>query len=341
MFPANELLVTTKVELKEHLGASGWVDISPLKPDLLDAQRQQLRPLLGNAQMEAIVTKYYTTTPPWTPKELKLVYLCQKLIINYALSQYQALGSIDFSGAGIRIAESAEFKSAKQWQVDDLREYFFTKAYRAMDELLEYLEAEKATFTAWAADEAAFTINKKFIVTDAATFQQYHDIQCSRRTFLGLQPAMTATEAHTIETALGTPLYDRIKTEIKSGTISEDIKKILPWLQAATAKYTIARSVDSNLIEVRRDGLYLRQYAANSGSNAIRQRNVPDPLALQRLSHSASSEGQQWLQKVIKYLNANASAEKYLEWHTSDLYTDPAGKQIAYNDNECAKTFLL
>jgi hypothetical protein len=252
-------------------------------------------------------------------------------MINLAMGRYSALGSLDFSDAGIRIAESEFIKSAKQWQVDDLREYFMTKAYSAMDDLLSQLEENKAIFTAWAGNPAAFTINKKFIVSSAATFQEYHNISGSRRTFQALWPAIKEVEAFTIEEAISPELYARVKSEIASGTISAHIAEILPWLQAATAKYSVAKAVDSNLVNLDADGLTIKSYNAGNSQNS-RAKKAPDPLQLQRLSFSASSAGQQWLEKVVSHLNKYASQSKYPEWYTSKLYVAPATDESPSND---------
>jgi len=353
-----ELLLTTTAELQEQLGANGYFNVELITPDLLNAQRRDLQPLLGKEQLEDLIEKYYASLPPPTEEDPEaveldddhkhLLHLCHKILVNLAASRYTALGSIDFSAAGLRIAEDQSYKTAKQWQVDDLREYFATNAYGAMDELLEYLELNAETFTIWAADTEAYTINKKFIVPSASTFQDYADISTSRRTFLAMYPHMRATEAFVIETAIGKPLYDRIKAEILAATITEEIEDILPWLQGATTQYTVARAAIRGAIEIRHNGIYLNSYTSGADRNN-RARTTADPLALQRLEYSSSSEGQQWLQKVVDHLNSTATAELYPEWFNGTLYTAPEEETTdtptattnSYNTDNNAKTFML
>jgi hypothetical protein len=317
-------------------------DIKALQPEILDVQTREIKPLLG-AYYPIFLALYNdgAGVAAMTEKHKTLLFFLQKAVCNLAVAQWVPSTNVKIGTGGMTEAEDANFKAAKQWRVDDYQQQKFITGYRALDEMLQYLEAEKATFTQWAGDATAYTINKQFIVMNAAFFQHWHDIQDSRRTFVALWPIMRNLEQFHIKAAIGTALFTRIKNEIKANSLpSAHIQEILPDLQAAIVKFTIAKAAEMQSISVNHNGLFFRRYASGSGNS--REKLKADEAALQRLSNACIEDGQLALQSVINHLNANASAEKFPEWFTSGMYTAPpeGGPVKAYLANKDDKLFM-
>lgn len=317
-------------------------DVKSLHPDILDVQTREIKPLLG-AYYPTFLALYNdgAGVSALSEKQKTLLYYIQKAIVNLAVAQWVPSTNVKIGTGGMTETEDANFKAAKQWRVDDYQQQKFITGYRALDEMLQYLEAEKATFTQWAADTTAYTINKQFIVMNAAFFQHWHDIQDSRRTFVALWPIMRNLEQFHIKSALGTALFTRIKNEIKEdGLPSTHIQEILPDLQAAIVKFTIAKAADQQSITINHNGLFMRRYASGNGNS--REKLKADEASLQRLSNACIEDGQLALQSVINHLNANASAEKFPEWFTSGMYTAPPedGPVKAYLADKEDKLFM-
>lgn len=337
-----ELLILEPTELQDHVGVSGELSIQSLKPDLLDVQENVLQAVLGDDFYEEIKGWYYSAGYPAGSKEADCIFRCQKIIANLAMAQYQNIGQLKITDAGYTQMKTQTSEPVRQWQIDDLREYLYFRGYRAIDALLKFLEKNKAYFTTWANDAVAYTINKKFIVDSADTMQVWHDIQNSRRTYLALLPIMRSVEMFSIETALCPDMYARVKEEIKSADISDDVNKILPYLQAAVTKFTISKAAEQNIIEIRNDGLYVRTYKANTGDRNNRERINPGNNEIYRLQQSCEAEAKLFLQKAVDYLQLNASETVFPEFFESECYiTEEDQDKIDYENSSCRKIFLM
>lgn len=339
MAEVQEILIKERAELQQHVSVSGELTIESLLPDLLDVQENDLAPILGDAFYTEVKGWYYGSYADGS-KEAECIFRCQKIVANLALAQYQNIGQFKISDAGYTQYKTANSEPGKQWQLDDLRDYLYFKAYRAIDNLLKFLETNKTYFTTWSADTDAYTINKKFIVQSADQMQEYHDIQKSRQTYLSLLPVMKTVELFTIEASVGAETFERIKTEIAAADISTDINKILPYLQGACTKFTIAKACEQNLVEIRNNGFYVRSVRANNGANRERTQAKADEL--KRLKEACEADAQQYLKRAVDYLQKNASASAFPEFFEDDLYIteDDQGK-IDYENTVDKNIFLM
>lgn len=338
MAEVQEILIKEKSELQQHVSVTGELTVESLLPDFLDVQENDLATILGDAFYAQVKEWYYTSYASGS-KEAECIFRCQKIVANLALAQYQNIGQLKISDAGYTQQKTQTTESGKQWQMDDLRDYLYFKGYRAIDNLLKFLETNKAYFTTWASDASAYTINKKFIVQSADQMQEYHDIQKSRQTYLSLLSTFKTVELFTIEPAIGTATFERIKTEIAAADISTDVNKILPFLIGACTKFAIVKACEQNLVEIRNNGLYVRSMRANNGNNRERSSAKSDELF--RLKESCQTDAQQYLKKAVDYLQANASDTVFPEFYTADIYITSDDQDKIDYDNTLDKNIFL
>lgn len=321
-------------EIKKYAGITNATQFNSLKPDIEDVESLHIVPILGNTLYASLHASYIGNTIVSDSIQEKLLFKIQKALVNIALEQYSSLAQLDFSDSGIRQIEDATFKSPKQWQIDDLREYFFMKGYRAKDELLEFLEDNKATFTTWASDSKAYTINKQFIVSDTKTFQTFYDIKNSRTTFIALQPTMKIVEMMHIMPNISPALYTRIKTQIAANNLTQDIKNILEMLQLAITQFTVASAIDSKIIEISKDGVYSRSQRTTMDSG--REKTKAD-IADRKTAQTACLQiANATMENLRTFLNGAASNTVYPEYFASPLYVKPpdTGAVNAIYENE-------
>lgn len=324
----------TLAEIKKYAGITSSSQYDSLKPDIDDVEAALIVPILGDALYTSLHASYMANTIISGSLNEKLLFKIQKALVNIALEQYSSLAQLDFSDSGIRQIEDATFKSPKQWQIDDLREYFYMKGYRAVDELLEFLEDNKATFTTWASDSKAYTINKKFIVSDTKTFQTYYDIKNSRTTFMALQPTMKIIEMMHIMPNISPALFTRIKVQIATNTFTTDITNIMELLQLAITQYTIASAIDNRIIEISKEGVYSRSLRATWDS--AREKGKAD-IADRKTAQTACLQiANATMENLRTFLNGAASVSVYPEYFASSLYVAPpaTGAENAIYENE-------
>jgi len=319
----NIYMIKNIEEVTQQVALSGAVnDINPLLPDVYDVQSKQIKPILGTAYYNHIVGRYNasTPTPALTDKENQLIFLLQKAIVNLALAQWTNIGNVNLNQGGIHERKDNTVEAAKQWRVDDLRDYLLNKGFAAIDEILQYLEEniEAEEFVLWKNSPQA-TINKEFIVPTAEVFNQWHDIKSSRRIFLTMIPLMRSIETFHMKPLLG-PMFPVIKTAVKTNP-SPAIKEFLSELQAAIVKFTINRACDLNIIQVTADGLLIRTMRPHQQSG--RDFNIQAQRELANLANITRLDGEKAIETVINHLNKEASETKYQDWFNSDAYTAP------------------
>lgn len=313
--------IKNKDEIKKYAGITDSTNVGSMMPDIVDVEENKILPILGATLYNSLSAAYVANSITANSLEDKLLKKIQKALVNIALEQYSSLAQLDFSDSGIRQIEDQTFKSPKQWQIDDLRDYFFMKGYRAIDELLEFLEENKATFTTWVSDSKAYTINKKFIVSDTKSFQQFYDIKDSRLTFIALQPTMRIIEMMNIMPNISPALFTRIKNQIASNAITSDIQNILELLQLAITQFTIERAIDTKIIDLSKDGVYSRNYRANTDN--AREKMKADISDRELAKKSCLQTAELAMENLRKFLNANASISLYPEYFASSLYVAP------------------
>ncbi len=121
-------------------------------------------------------------------------------------------------------------KTAFQWQVADVKNYFLRKGYSGIDTMLAFLEKNKADYPLWVASDA-YTVTLKFFINSSTAFSEEYNINNSRRTFLALQSVMKKIEAFEIEPTLTSDLFDLVKAEILASTVSTDNAALLKYIR--------------------------------------------------------------------------------------------------------------
>lgn len=313
-------LIKTIEEVKKFAGITNATKMASLLPDFNDVEELHISAILGNS-LYNLLDSMYNSPSGVSGLYQKLLFKCQKALVNIALEQYSSLAQLDFSDTGIRQIEDSTFKAPKQWQIDDLREYFYKKGYRAVDELLQFLEENKAVFTSWVNDSKAYTINKKFIVSDTTSFQEFYDIKDSRTTFIALQPTMKIVEMLHIMPNISAGLFNRIKSQIAANNITSDIRDILDLLKLAITQFTIASAIDNKIIEISQEGVYSRNYRA--GMDNSRERIKSDIADRKTAQSSCLQVAESTMETLRNYLNEKATELLYPEYFNSPLYVAP------------------
>jgi hypothetical protein len=194
-----------------------WPRMAPL---LQSAETDYLRPLLGVAMTHEVNGIYWDLEPPKrTPQEREVLRLAQRAVLNVALWVNFDVLSVRISDQGFQRQESDSWHPAYKYQEDNLRQTFRNTGLNAIDQLLEYLEANIDLFPAFE-QSPAYTVSKKAIVRNTAEVQEVYDINSSRLVFLRLRPIINQVEELTLQPAIGDTLYDALLAYLDDGTTS-------------------------------------------------------------------------------------------------------------------------
>lgn len=288
------------------------------------AEESMLKKLLGTTEYANLVTA--SASLPYTGTTLDLYDKLKAPLAQYVA--YVATPSLDVNlgTMGFTVHSTDDAKPASQARVHKFQLSQLRMAMAGFDRLLTWLEANKATYTDWAAGEA-YTELKQGFVNTTAEFNAVVDINESRYLFLRLRPHRTKVEQYEVKSYLGEDLYNEIKAQIVADSVNADNLELLPIIHQIVANRAIAKGILALNLEVTEEG-YLAAGIQESTTMNMAKRAPNEHINTLVVQHDKEADA--FIEKLRKHLNAEASATKYAVYFNSNLYVDPDGS----NPNE-------
>src|SRR5574343_205956 len=176
------MLFKTSDEIKRYLPANAAFEFDQIKPFIeRQAEPELIIPAISQAQYDLLNTAYNTNK--LTDSLEKLLDKVRFPLANYAYLKYIPFAQLNISASGIHIEVNDEKKTAFEWQINKLEESCREAADNGTEQLLEFMEANKSDYEAWAESES-YTVFKDCFIYTAKEFSKHFNIGKSRRTFL-------------------------------------------------------------------------------------------------------------------------------------------------------------
>jgi hypothetical protein len=301
-----------------------------LLADLLLTEDEQIRPLLGDEFYEEFRTLAATdngTTVVLNATNAGLLKLIQSALANLTMVSYVDLAQVQISGSGVQIISDEKQKTAFQWQIDTLKVNWSRKGYNGLEKVLSYLRTHVVDFPTWASSDAARQHQELFLST-ATQFSAYYNISNAHLTFLSLASLIEKTEAFALEPALGTDYFDELKQQQAAGTLTADNAAIVEkYLRPALAHMTMAQAIGELGFSLNGNGLELNIYRADNSNSKEADPGLQKLLDMKQAQ--ALEDGERYLRRMRKHLNASASETRYATYFASSAY-EPAPAASSY-----------
>jgi hypothetical protein len=189
------------------------------------------------------------------------------------------------------------------------------------------MEENISEFPTWAASDE-YSEQKDYFINTAVRFTEiYNALRATRLVYMNILSDMTLAEDFDIKPVIGPPLFEKMKTIIKDGTIDDTAnaayKALLPYIQKPTAYYTIGRCVINLGANFQEKGLFFSSFEVID-KNA--QKEVQDPEKTLQLKVTANDAARKYKDELIDYLNDNKDdLPEYKDWLPDDpVPYDPA-----------------
>ena len=216
-------------------------------------------------------------------------------------SGFQVLNAT-ISDGGFKRTENEKVKSLFKYQEDELKQYFKTTGFNALDEVLEFLELHKTDFAPQMAS-ADWLIQKGLFIRDTKTFNSIVFINGSRLTFLRLKPMIQLAEDLYIRPILGELTYQEIKTGLMAEPIPEKVQKILPYIQKPLAYLAASMLMEETAADLTESGLYFESREATN--NLIANQLPANSERINLLVKKYKALGDSFLENLKSYLLLN------------------------------------
>lgn len=338
-------LITTVAELQQFSNAMSLATFpDDFAPSLNTIEDSVITDIIGAAQLATLQTAYdllvgIDHTPMgdalstlWTKVNKVSVPLAIIDFINNTMAGTSAAGTAEATANGIA--------SARMWVTVQKKENLQRNAQRAIDNLYEFLEANKGDYAGWTASDQ-YTEFKELLVQTTKQFNSIVGIGKSRQLFIRLRPSISEAEKMYIVPLIGQPFYDVLIAALKAAPDANQVKAIQA-LREAVVRLAMARTPLPLMFD-EHGVYYISTNAADTGEAISRNpsRNAINEQTMDSYKVQLRIAGEGFLAAAKKYLNATASDSIFHEYFVSPLYTDPATQDLSSINNDLSNIFVL
>lgn len=309
------MLLKTIDEVKNFIVVGVGNDFNRLKPHIQNAENAYLKPLLHVNMYDELQEFYDEGSLPENPTEqqqaifdsmTELLAKVQNSVIHLAYWMGFQVLNANISDAGFKRTESDKLKGLYKYQEEEMKEYFKTSGFNAMDDILEYLEANIDSFAEFKATEN-WTIRKESFIPDTKSFEAVpYSINNSRLTFLRLKPHLSHVEDLMLKPLLGDTIYNEIKTEMVKDEPAAKVTAILPYIRKPLAYFSTAFLMEESGADLTEKGLYFDSFTAQNLS--ILNRQPATETRIQALIARNKALGDSYFNMLKNYLLTNVES---------------------------------
>lgn len=256
---------TASSELKRCLS---FIDVDikfqNIKPDVLTATRELIE-LIGKEIYEIAYNDYNSKTDD---KE-DLVFMMRYPIAINAYRMYAPNNDIAHTSNGRKMRQDENEKQAFEWMIDRDNEALERKYYRALDDLLHYLENN---LPEWKNSEAHRKLQESIFKT-TTDFNEHFPLD-SRLLLIKLQPGIKLCLRNEIRVRLG----DELLTQLLTADITPDKEELYYEVKQACACYAMSWAMPRLSVKLFPHGV-LQSYVGEQQTAQARQVPSGDALA--------------------------------------------------------------
>lgn len=239
-----------------------------------------------------------------------LVEKIQIPIAFYAYISYAPSNDLTHSDKGRQILVSENEKPAFEWMVQRDEENILSMAYKATDDLLDFLMEEMEYFPEWTGSQNYIDARALF-VNRAEDFDKIFPIDKSRRMFFILIPFIRECERKFLRPILGESAFNALKVAIRENDLTENQETLLEYVNVPLVLYTMATAVTRLSLKVLPHGIceqYIESKSALIGSRPA-DRSVKTDFMI-AIMKQAEDEMKR-LQEYISKTDAEDAGETY------------------------------
>ncbi|MRX40580.1 hypothetical protein GJU43_14925 [Flavobacterium sp. LC2016-23] len=292
------MILETTADLKKYVSVAQSFEFSDFQPYITKAINGFTKKYLGNLHV-FLAEESGSPDISFEVKNEAREHL-RNAIANFGMFIYFPFMSVMLDSSGATEVKNDQRQRVNWGTEKDIRRELLRSGHEAMDYLLELLEKNPSVFTDWTADFG--TINKKLLVHNTASFNEYYHIFNSRQTFLALQPSIRQVEDQYLRTMLCPELIEHLKTDVSG--ISLEVKT---ELQKAIVAFTIAKVANVGLFLLDENGLKvnfdlqidIKKESVSNGKTAEQ---------VSKLVEEQSNNGSQYLALARQLIEENISS---------------------------------
>ncbi len=303
-------------QVKQNMSAQAF------KVEIRQVTRDMLIPYITPQFYNHIAVKFQAGNPVWNEGEAEVLELMQDCISYYVVWSMSSKTIVTVGDMGTQEHGSRDGTSqpAAAWRFFHHHWKVMLKADKLLDTILEKLESSPDKFPVFHTAKPALLLHNHFI-RHTSEFEEFVNLNGSRRTFLKLRPAMKKAARRHARPVLGNAQYDALLTAVQTGgDLGDANKKLLPYIQAVVAQYSIYNALPSLDVMIANNGLF--HVTTTDGMNTKQRAHKEAVAAFQEMARKEALEAEK---ELIEFLIEHA--DSYPVWRD-----DAARKVESYGD---------
>lgn len=225
------MLQITDEELKKFTGSTNSLKTEDFADTLKVVFNRQIIPYLSQEQF--IVSEASTSNI-----HILLIESVKRAVCCLAIAKDYMRIVLQLEKGAVKDKSVKESKAAKE-DKEKSRDDYYKEGYESVEEMIALLESNVSTFTQWR-NSSSFTILKDCFVNSAKIFDDYVDINASRRTFLKLKSHIRNSERLILYHLIDIDLVERLKANFQTDTLSPLERVVVEMIHPVIANHAIA-----------------------------------------------------------------------------------------------------
>lgn len=261
--------------------------------------------------------------------------ILQKCLANFAIALFIPKHKLQIDSSGVREVEDSDRKGAKPYDTAEAIKAYDRDGWIALEELLEYLEANRTEFPTWAGSAESTHFRNSFIRT-TFDLEQYSGIRVSRRLFKRIKPHLSMAARAGVVPVTGAPFYQELLNQHLAGNLSPENAKLLESLCIIVAHGALKSAMSLLPVEFSDDGLTV---AANtSNANMVRTRTAANDTRVADAAAESLRIYDEEVSSLTGFLQKNA--DSYPLFKESGAYR-PASNGASFTNDPNSPTLMF
>lgn len=306
-------------------GINYSIEIENIDPTVEDAASKYIIPWIDELYTD--IRDKDTGTSPYNPEDLALIPYIQKALAPFTLFEYAPIGSVQFSGAGFVRTESENVKSAYKYQENNYKDKMLENGYERLENLILFIENNKANYPKWTGELREKS--RGLFINTAKEFRSLYSNYITRWTFEVVRPVMEDIEEFAIWPVIGEDLFEDLKTKLDAGTLSDNEKKAVRFIQKAIVSLTIREAEKRHWVRMEGNKLI---YNERSESQSGEYQRIAMREQLETLARSEAIVGNRYISRLLKLLNDHT--DDFTGWPIIVIEEEETTTETDYSDQK-------
>jgi hypothetical protein len=306
------------------------MSFNTLQPIVEYCEIQYIIPYIGQSFFDELDAAFAATP---TQQQTDIIKQLQRALAHYVSYEAMKETSATISDAGVLENLPEKASLSRQWVFNSSLWNSLTKADLLFDKALKYLEDNENDYATWKASDE-YSISRELFINKTSEFSEFVPIGDSRRAFLKIRPFIALVEEKVFVSALGQDMYDELKAQLKTETLTADNSKLLyNYIQRPLAHFAFVEALPNMTLDISGNGIKIVSSSDGNISSMVATDNQRMEIGTSNLNN-----GNTFLSKMKEFIEANAAL--YPTYQASTSYNN-GQPNINIYDNTGKKSFFV